>query len=237
MELVVAQVKDPTVYRRMQFAAGFLPVEMPHYWETVAAFANRHCTDGLAVSPESTKLLMENLLVLEGSSFATDSDLIKELIAMPYRYGSSEVQLGVPLIPQQSHCKLCKGRLLLKGDRPSGISLYTMAYGTVTGTHYHKYCSNYRKGCKFTQFYGYYKLGTSEDGGYDEKWIDLPYFISSQETGFEMSMLKRFDVELLLGQISYKQRADIYNVYHGYDATKKYSSSVKKPTCSGAAHG
>lgn len=50
MEMVVAQVKDPTVYRRMQFAAGFLPVEMSHYWETVAAFANRHCTDGLAVS-------------------------------------------------------------------------------------------------------------------------------------------------------------------------------------------
>jgi len=34
-----AQVRDPTVYRRMQFAAGFLPAEMPCYWETVTSFA------------------------------------------------------------------------------------------------------------------------------------------------------------------------------------------------------
>jgi len=235
MEMIVAQVKDPTVYRRMQFAASFLPTEMPHYWETVATFANKCCADGIGVSPESTKLLMENLLVLDSSSFSSDTKLMKELITMPY--GSSKTQLGIPLIPHQSLCQLCNGKLLLKGDRPSGISLYTMTYGTVSGTHYHKYCTNYRKGCKFTQFYGYCKLGASENGRYDDKWMDLPFFISSQETGFETSMLKRFDAELLLGQISYKQRADIYNVYNSYDITKKYSSSVKKPSGTNATHG
>ena len=62
--------------------------------------------------------------------------------------------------------------------------------------------------------------------------MSLPYFVSTQETGFEMSMLKRFDLELLIGQLSYKQKADIYNVYEGYDTTKKTCSSTNKETSS-----
>ena len=37
-------------------------------------------------------------------------------------------------------------------------------------------------------------------------------------------MLKEFDAELLIGQISYKQKAEIYNVFRGYDLTKKKCS-------------
>ena len=59
-------------------------------------------------------------------------------------------------------------------------------------------------------------------------WKTLPYFIFSQETGFEMKMLKNFDVELLSGQISYKQRADIYNVSKGYDTTKKVCTTIQR---------
>ena len=43
-----------------------------------------------------------------------------------------------------------------------------------------------------------------------------------------MKMLKNFDIELLIGQISYKQKADIYNVTKGYDNTKKTCSSIEK---------
>ena len=53
----------------------------------------------------------------------------------------------------------------------------------------------------------------------------MPYFISSQETGFEMELLKHFDIELLIGQIAYKQKADIYNVVKGYDTVQKRSSN------------
>lgn len=107
------------------------------------------------------------------------------------------------------------------------MTLYTDSMGTVPGTHYHKYCSNYRKGCKLTQFYGYHKIA---DGGkhYSEDSLSLPFFLSSQETGFEMDMLKHFDVELLIGQLSYKQKADIYNVSNGYDTTKKKCSTIEK---------
>ena len=54
---------------------------------------------------------------------------------------------------------------------------------------------------------------------FDQDWKQLPYFISSRETAFEMSMINQFDAELLLGQVSYSQRADIYNYPLGYEYT------------------
>ena len=93
--------------------------------------------------------------------------------------------------------------MLLRSDRPSQMTLYTDSLGPVSATHFHKYCRNYRKGCIFVHFYGYYKCGTGHLQ-YNDNWMTLPYFLSSQETGFEMAMLKKFDAELLIGQISYK---------------------------------
>ena len=116
--------------------------------------------------------------------------------------------------------------MLLRSDRPSQMTLYTDSLGTVSATHFHKYCRNYRKGCTFVQFYGYYKCGTGHLQ-YNDNWMTLPYFLSSQETGFEMAMLKKFDAELLIGQISYKQKADIYNISKGYDTTKKVCKTTE----------
>ena len=62
---------------------------------------------------------------------------------------------------------------------------------------------------------------------YDTNWMTLPYFLSSQETGFEMKMLNDFDVELLIGQISYKQKSDIYNISKGYDTTRKTCTTME----------
>ena len=55
----------------------------------------------------------------------------------------------------------------------------------------------------------------------------LPYFMSTRETAFEMAMLKQLDAEILIGQLSYKQKSKIYNVVHGYDKAKmKVSGDV-----------
>ena len=55
---------------------------------------------------------------------------------------------------------------------------------------------------------------------YDEDFHTLLYFMSTRETAFEMAMLKQLDAEILIGQLSYKQRSKIY-VVHGYDKAKK----------------
>ena len=67
-------------------------------------------------------------------------------------------------------------------------------------------------------------LGTSWDvreALYDAPYLDLPYFISSHMTVFQTKPLKHLTAKILFGQISYKQRSEIYNYIHGYDSSVK----------------
>ena len=45
---------------------------------------------------------------------------------------------------------------------------------------------------------------------------------------FEMTVLRKYDAEMLLGQISYSQKADIYNYHHGYPVHPKAHSTLDK---------
>ena len=66
------------------------------------------------------------------------------------------------------------------------------------------YVHVYYSGCNFTQFYGYSREGDVHQVLYDTDWKQHKYFLSTQETGFEVSFLQKFEVELLIGQVSYK---------------------------------
>ena len=98
--------------------------------------------------------------------------------------------------------------------------MYTSELGTLSATHFRKYCQNSRKGCQYVQYYGFHTV----QGGvqaYDSDWSDLPYFVSTHKTAFETKILVTFNGELLIGQISYKQRSDIYNYIHFYENLQK----------------
>ena len=58
------------------------------------------------------------------------------------------------------------------------------------------------------QHYGFCTDGDAEIT-FDSNWEDLQYFVSTQETAFELKMMLGFDAELLGGQSSYKQQAEI----------------------------
>lgn len=209
------------VLRRMLFATSFLPPDLPLCWEIIARFANQ---EGASETAESVRVAMDNMRVLNNEAFVSDDILASQLINM--QYDITKQSLGIPLVPNQTKCPKCGGGLALRSDRPSRLTLYTETFGTVAATHFHKYCRNSHKGCRFVQYYGYHKQ-EGENHGYDQEWESLPYFISTQETGFELKMLKKFDTELLIGQLSYNQKADIYNVANDYDNTKKTCSTTK----------
>ena len=59
-------------------------------------------------------------------------------------------------------------------------------------------------------------------------WNELPYFVSTSRTAFELELLKRFDFELLIGELSYKQKSEIYNCVNGYDDVQKRCSSLSQ---------
>lgn len=108
----------------------------------------------------------------------------------------------------------------MRADRPTSIVVYTDDMGTIPGSAYRKGCRNSHKGCSFTQHYGFhcFKDGENSQMAADSNWAELPYFLS---TAFATAFLNKFDVELLLGQISYKQKSEIYNFYHKYEKVKK----------------
>ena len=70
---------------------------------------------------------------------------MNEIHALP-QTPSSLSPLGIILVPPRTNCKLCGGKLLVRNDRGSHIMVYTESFGTVVGTHYHKFCQNFRKG-------------------------------------------------------------------------------------------
>jgi hypothetical protein len=114
-------------------------------------------------------------------------------------------------------------RKAARADRPSNVTLYTDSYGTLPAFHYHKYCRNHKKGCSVVQYYGYHTNGLFQLH-FDDDWEENKYFVSSQETAFELQLVSKFDVELLIGQVSYKQRAEMYNAIHNYEDVKKRCS-------------
>ena len=213
--------EDPSVLRRLTFAAATLHKDTPRYWEIVTDFGFKLLHE--RVSSGQIKILLENTQFLDEKAFDTDCSLLKELSDLE---GFDGHPLGIVLISPKSSCHLCGSHLLVRNDRPSFPIIYSDALGTVNGTHFRKYCSNHWKGCSFTQHYGFHQNGIESLIKYDEDCFDLPYFLSTNMTAFQTKLLHTLSAEIFWGQISYKQKSEIYNYTHGYDRTAKEGPNV-----------
>jgi hypothetical protein len=225
LSLASQSIKDASVLRRLEFAAGFLQQDMPNYYEHVLAFALKGKEDRNAINPDQARLLVENIQLLDSGALASEKELVKEITMM--KSVGNDAPLGVILISSRANCRICGSKLYIRGDRMSRVIIYDDKLGTQPATHYTRYCR--RKGCSLQQHCGYCTLGDSGKIEYDDKWRDEPYFMSSRETAFCMDMLNRLDMEILIGQISYKQRAELYNAIHGYlgnGAEKRYIKTL-----------
>lgn len=197
-----------SVVRRLVFASATLPKETPHYWDVVSHFASNTGQ----VTPQKAKTFIENVQFFDSDALSSDQKLRTDLL---HEVGSNGIPLGLVLVSPKQSCQLCSAPLVLKADRPSKVTIYTDSMGTIDGTHYRKICKQFRSGCPFVQHYGHYSTGVQMY--FDDDWHTLPYFMSTRETAFEMSLLQQLDAEVLIGQLSYKQRAEIYNIKHGCD--------------------
>lgn len=201
-------VKDPSVVRRLAFAANFYPRSMPFYWERCLSFGVKENEPRCTLSLESARTLIQNTEAMDREMFVCDDDLVREISKC-----SDEESRGVVLVSPRYTCLECGSKLHIRPERFSSVILYDDRYGTMTATHYVKYCR--KRNCSLQQYYGFYTKGCIGKVHYNEDWHTLPYFLSSRETAISMDLLKRLDIEILIGQISYKQRADIYNEVHG----------------------
>ena len=108
---------DFSVVRRVLLAAQQIPKETPSYWDLVTNFGFKHSTE--KPNTEAVRVLVENTQLLDSEALKVDVELIKELIEQK---GFDGKPLGVVLISDNTTCKLCEGRLLLRGDRPSFLT-------------------------------------------------------------------------------------------------------------------
>ena len=216
LAIVTKYLKDVSVLRRLLFATSIFPRDLPGYWGIVVEFATAGKVQRGVIDPETIAALVENIHTFDKKAFDTDKALFDELrtwtpVTMQHSF---RLPLGVVLISPKTHCDLCGQVLSLRKDRPASIVLYDNSQGSVPGTHYHKYCTS--KICHLTQYYGYYTAGSSEVC-FNSDWHTLPYFMSSSLSGFSLKMLQQIDSEVLIGQLSYKQLADIFNHVHFQD--------------------
>lgn len=226
MDVLPSELRDLRILRRLLFGVAYLPKDLPNYWSVLSTFI----TQGTAIESLSLTVLrtaVENLQFLNEKAFVTDNQLAKEFHSLTFSTDSKS-KLGIALISSKTRCKKCNNDLLVRSDRPSHITVYTETYGTVVGTHFRKFCKNFRKGCSYTQHYGYYTDGSQSATYYDKDWNTNQYFLSTSETAFEMTFLSKYDGELLLGQISYSQKADIFNHQNGYPVLPKSCSTLDR---------
>lgn len=188
---------------------------MPKYWNFVSDFGFKFSKNDFKVN--EVKLLLENIDFIDQQAFDTDKVLLHELNHFEGFQGNP---LGIVLVSPKKICGLCGEHLLVREDRPSFPMIYSTD-GTTSGTHFRKYCSQNWKGCPFTQHYGFHQKGNSTEIFYDDDYIDLPFFMSTNMTVFETKMLQSLNAEILLGQLTYRQKSDIYNYCHGYDSSTK----------------
>lgn len=106
------------VQRRMYFASLFLPADLPHYWDIIARFRSKRST----VTPEAAKLTVENTKIIDPEAFISDAELTEKILQI--ECSATKQPLGIPLIPSQTYCTTCNGKLLLRGDRPSRLNMY-----------------------------------------------------------------------------------------------------------------
>lgn len=226
MSSVIAQfsevVKDVSVLRRMLFAVATIPNDHPKVWEVVVQFGVGQTGERNKITPEQAKLLFENVWELNQEAFKSDNSLMVELSQLTLT--PSTTPIGIILMSTVTDCINCGRKLSIRADRPSQVIIYDDELGTLPGTQYQKYCR--KPGCRLYQYYGYHTTGANGKIVYDTNWHALPYFVSTQRTVFKLSMLKKFDVELLIGQLSYKQKADIYNYAHGYISDQEVNDKM-----------
>ena len=209
---------DISILKRLSFAASFLPKDTPRYWDFVTRFGFQNSTNTTSI--EKVKTFLDNVQYIDEKAFKSEDNLLKELTTLS---GFDGHQLGIVLISTNKVCRMCGGKLLARADRPSFPYLYSDRLGSVTCTHFRKYCQNSNRGCSYTQHYGFHMCGDDSVFEYDRDCFDLPYFVATHMTVFDTQFLQKINAEVLIAHTSYRQLADIYNYNHGYESTLKSS--------------
>lgn len=204
-------ISDLSVITRGLFYFTQIPRAFPDFGKKLFEFATngkKDCVARESVNADSFLALTSNVTSLY--SLKNEEDLWREIHDASLKEG--KYGLGAVLVSEKNVCRLCGKELRVKASRIVNVVIYHETRGTFLGCRIPKLCSG--RSCNMVQHYGYYTLG--EKKYYDEDWEEHEYLLCSGKTAFEIRMLKKFEIEILLGKLSFKEKADIYNDVHEY---------------------
>ena len=91
------------------------------------------------------------------------------------------------------------------------LTVYHATRGTYISCCLTKHCGKCR-------LYAHYEFWT--EGGlkmFDECFWNKEFLLRTEDTAVDMSVLKYFKHEFVMGAKSFKMKAAVYNIFHGYD--------------------
>lgn len=216
---ILKNFNDFSAVRRGLFFINSVPKVVPNFIDHLANFASRGFKRRRSSGPEGSQNvsngeaianLSSNLITLFPDLKKKEEELWQEL--HEFSIEQNEHGLGAVLVSEKTHCRLCGKVLHVKSSRISEVLVYDDVKGTFIASKIPKVCCN-RK-CQLTQHYGYYSVGN--DKFYDEDWDTNEFLLSTARTAFSISLLKKFEYEILIAKMSFKEKAEIYNSVHGY---------------------
>ena len=127
---------------------------------------------------------------------------------------SHGVPLGGVFMSARKVCGRCNAALALE-KKSHVVVVYHMEHGTYLGSRMTKVC---RK-CKVYEHYGYWTEKSQRF--YDAEFLELDFFLSSEETAFEMSLLQQYAALLVVGALPFSTFAEAYNRRFNYSTEEK----------------
>ena len=212
---------DFGVVRRGIYFVNYVPKVIPNFAGQLSKFVSQGQKRKRSCGNESHQEdygdaighLASNLTTLFPDTRKGEYELWKEL--HEHSMEENEQALGAVLISKKTHCRLCKKSLYVKTCRISEVVVYDETKGTFLASKIPKVCTN--KNCQFTQHYGYYTIGSKKFC--DEDWWHNEFLVTSARTVFSIDLLKKFEIEVLIAKMSFKEKAEIYNASNGYHTT------------------
>jgi hypothetical protein len=87
MEVLPAELQDLNILRRLFFAVGYLPENLPKYLSILSALLAQHSQSN-SICETALKTAVENLRYLSEESLATDNQLAKKIHSLSFPSGS-----------------------------------------------------------------------------------------------------------------------------------------------------
>ena len=169
--------------------------------------------------------MVENLHVLTAGDFTTDLNLINHLINMEYEI--TRQPLGIPLASSQNLVWFVMENFCYIMIIHSCNPLYRIFKYSFCNSHFANIVKITKKVVNWFSIMG---ITQRKVGKHTTTVIGRHSLISYHHNKQDLKCPYRISMILssLLGQMSYNQKAKIYNIEKGYDTTKEDCSTIEK---------